>query len=353
MNKEGGIYYNLNGNFIRTILTPIEIEQEQPTYLLAAVSLNAENEIHLLEMSDSDNVYNCLINIKIDATISDCKVISTSGKLFLFGIGTPFNVGLNDESVYFCTELHIQRIRQGTFSPKISLKYKNIAMNQLDHLESNIYVLSDYSVYKYNLNDMKFELFYDNYKKSDTGVFTSIKADKKNKKLYIGQYNNIIILDQNLQDIRTLEKAHDMAVNCIDINVNKNNQILTTANENFLKFWDIRKIDQPNLVITDTQSFITSASFNSFYDQLVLYSLDNGSVSLISTNSISSSVILKLNDNEKMPDNKRLKTMEAALDDYVDNVSWNNQDAWIFGASSKNKAYFDVIQQNIRFEVMF
>lgn len=353
MNKEGGIYYNLAGNFIKTILIPVDVEQDQPMYILAAVSLKEENEIHLLEMSDSDNAYNCLINIKVDAVLSDCKMINVAGKLFLFGIGTPFNAGLNDESVFFCTEMNIQRIKQGTFSPKISLKSKNVAMNTLDYIESNVYILSDYSIYRYNLNDMKFELFYDNYKKSDTGVFTSIKADRKNRKLYIGQKNNILIMDQNLQDIKTLEKAHDLSINCIDINVNKNYQILTTANENFLKFWDIRKTDQPNLVMCDTQSFITSASFNSFYDQLVLYSLDNGTINLVSANSISSSVILKLNDNEKIPENKRLKSMEASLDDYVDGVSWNNQDAWIFGASSKNKAYFDVIQQNIRFEVMF
>ena len=68
---------------------------------------------------------------------------------------------------------------------------------------------------------------------------------------------------------------------------------------------------------------ITSASFNHFYDQLVLYSVENGSLNLTSANTISSSIVLKLEDNQKIPENKLLKTYECALDDYVNNVCWN------------------------------
>lgn len=68
---------------------------------------------------------------------------------------------------------------------------------------------------------------------------------------------------------------------------------------------------------------ITSASFNHFYDQLVLYSVENGSLFLTGANSISSSIMLKLNENENIPENKLLKFYESALDDHINNISWN------------------------------
>lgn len=73
----------------------------------------------------------------------------------------------------------------------------------------------------------------------------------------------------------------------------------------------------PNLVISEPSSFITSASFNHFYDQLVLYAVENGSIFLHGAYSISSSIRLKLNDNEIVPENGRLKIYEGALDDFV------------------------------------
>lgn len=33
--------------------------------------------------------------------------------------------------------------------------------------------------------------------------------------------------------------------------------------------------------------------------------------------------MLKLNENEKIPENKLLKFYESALDDHINNISWN------------------------------
>ena len=55
----------------------------------------------------------------------------------------------------------------------------------------------------------------------------------------------------------------------------------------------------------------------------MLYSVENGSMFLTGANSISSQIVLKLNENEIIPENKKLKVYEGALDDTVNNVSWN------------------------------
>ncbi len=200
---------------------------------------------------------------------------------------------------------------------------------------------------------MKLELFYELYEKQPQKTFNFFTPDSKNSRLYFGLGDNILILEEDLTNNFSIEDAHDLHINYLDVNSNKNHQILSTANECFLKFWDIRYSAMPNLILNEKSSLITSASFNHFYDQLVLYSTENGSLFLHSANSISSSIVLKLNEDEQIPENKGLKVYESALDDYVSNVSWNYQDAWVFGALSNSKVYFDSIQQNIRFEVMF
>ena len=61
--------------------------------------------------------------------------------------------------------------------------------------------------------------------------------------------------------------------------------MMTTAEEPFVKFWDVRYGRSPNLIFQDPQSLITSCSYNPSYDQLVLYSTVDGSFKLLLANS--------------------------------------------------------------------
>ncbi len=100
--------------------------------------------------------------------------------------------------------------------------------------------------------EMKLELFYEVSNKTRKNVFTTIKIDAKNKRIYLGQKDSILILNEDLSTNYTIEHAHDLNVNYLDVNTNKNHQILSTANECFLKFWDIRNTKFPNLIIQDS-----------------------------------------------------------------------------------------------------
>jgi hypothetical protein len=353
MNKEEGNYYMVSDGYVSTKIKPLEIESSSSYFYLIGSSIKENSAIHVVEVTTPENVSNSIVTLMFDFVLVDAIIFKFRGAYVLFGIGYEEELKLGRESLYFCQEIDIGPARRGEFRPKVSLKSRKANFNSLEVLGDNVYVTSDHEVYKYNLVDLRFEVFYELYKKKSSSRFLSIKADPKAKAIYVSQKNKILVLDENLKNNITIEGAHDNIVNHIDINVNKQHQILSTANENFLKFWDIRNPLAPNLVVHDYHSLINSASFNPFYDQLVIYSMTNGSLVLYGANSISSSVLLKLKEEETAPESRRLKLYEAALDDYVSSICWSGQEAWNFGASSKNKCYFDLIPQKIKFETMF
>ena len=77
------------------------------------------------------------------------------------------------------------------------------------------------------------------------------------------------------------------------------------------------------MIVSEKSTLITGGSFNYFYDQLVLYSGENGSIFLQGANSISSSVALKLGEGEQTGENIKLKVYEGALGDSVGRVCWS------------------------------
>jgi hypothetical protein len=353
MNKEEGNYYMINDEYSTTKIKSLEMDSASSYFYLIASSLKEDSAIHIIEVTSSDNMSNNVLTLLFDIILVDAVIFRHKGAFMLFGIGYEESLKLGKESVYFCQEIDIGPAKRGEFRPKLSLKSKKANFVGLEVMGDSVYVAACHEIYKYNLVDYRFEVFYELYKKKSSSEFLAIKADPKSKLFYVSQKNKILVLDDQLKNNITIEGAHDNHVNHIDVNINKHHQILSTANESFLKFWDIRNYSTPNLIVHDHHSLINGASFNPFYDQLVVYSMTNGSLVLYGANTISSSVLLKLKEDEPVPDNKRLKLYEAALDDYVSSICWSGQEAWNFGASSKNKCYFDLIPQKIKFETMF
>ena len=47
-----------------------------------------------------------------------------------------------------------------------------------------------------------------------------------------------------------------------------------------------------------------------------------------------------------------LKNFNNALDDVVTSTSWNTSNTWLFGGASKNKFYFNMVPQGVKYDVM-
>lgn len=353
MNKEEGNFYTFPETITKSKIKSLSSDENSTLFYITATSQALKSEILVVEISENDFNPNTILHLRFDLILNDSIIVKTKSSLLLFAIGYESEDKVGKESVYFTQEIDLSGNVKYEHSQKPILKSKKINFTALAYFNDSIILLSNYEIYRYNLNEMKMEMSYECPSKKTGNQFSYVKTDQKNKKIYLGQKNHVSLFDENFQLSFAIEKAHDNIVSCLDVNVNKTNQILTCANENFLKFWDIRNPVRPNLIIDDYNNFISNASFNSFYDQLVLYATCNGSISVFSANSISSSILLRTADEKMIPENKKLKVFESALDDCINSACWSAQDAWIFAAGSTNKCYFDILPQKIKFETMF
>jgi len=354
MNKEEGNFYTFGEHVGKTRVRSLSGEEGASIFYILATSLAAKSEIVVVEIAEADFNPAVLAIFRLDLILTDAVILRTKTGHVLFGIGYENEEKLGKESVYFSQEIDWATGGQKTeVALRPTLKSKKISFTGLAAANDCVYLTSAFEVYRFSLAELKLEICFESPKKKWNATLGPLRFDPKNKRIFLGQKTSLLVFDEAFQPVASIDKAHDNALSCVDINVNKTGQLLTCANEPFLKFWDLRNPVKPNLVHNDHNTLLCQASFNSFYDQLVLSSAFNGSISIFSANSISSSVFLRTSDERQIPDNHVLKTFESALDDHVNSVAWSAHDAWIFAAGAANKVYFDLLPQKIKFETMF
>lgn len=353
MNKEEGNFYTFGEAIGKTKVRSLVAEEGASLFYLISTSRTGRSELTIVEISESDFNPNCLLSLKFDLILSDALVVKTKSNYVVFGIGYENLEKLGKESVYFAQEIEFVRGQKSEALLRPVLKSKKVNFTGIALAGDSVFVTSSFELYKYSLAEMKMDQVWETAKKKPNSLLGPLKWDQKNKRLMLAQKNDLMIFDESFQLVSLIEKAHDNTVSCLDFNVNRSGQLLSCANEPFLKFWDLRNSARPNYVIDDHNTVVCQASFNSFYDQLVLSATLNGSVVVTSVYSVSSAVLLKGGDERQTPENRKLKTFESALDDHVNSVTWSAVDAWTFAAGSSNKAYFDLLPQKLKFETMF
>lgn len=353
MNKEEGNFYTFGENVAKTRIRSLPGEDNNSIFYIVATSPNGKSEVTVVEISEADFNPSCLLSLKIDLILTDALILKTKTAFLLFGIGYETDEKMGKESVYFTQEIDIVSGQKSEANVRPVLKSKKVNFTGLAASGDSVFVTSAFEVYRYSLNEMKMEPCFETPKKKWNAHLGPLRVDVKNKKIFLAQKNSLLMFDDQFQQTGFIEKGHDNSLSCVDLNVNRSGQLLTCANEPFVKFWDLRNPSRPNLIVEDHNALLCQASFNSFYDQLVLMASFNGSVSIFSANSVSSSVLLRTADEKQVPENKILKTFESALDDHVNSVAWSANDAWIFAAGAANKCYFDLMPQKIKFETMF
>lgn len=354
MNKEEGNFYTFGEHVGKARIRSLPGEDGASLFYILATSLAAKSEVVVTEIAEADFSPAVLATFRLDLILTDAVILRTKHGHLLFGIGYESEEKLGKESVYFTQEIDwASGGQKADVTLRPTLKSKKISFTGLVAANDCVFLTSAFEVYRFSLAEMKLEVCFEAPKKKWNGTLGPLKFDAKSKRVFLGQKNSLLVFDETFQPVASIDKAHDNVLSCVDVNVNKNGQLLTCANEPFLKFWDLRNPAKPNLVYDDHNTLLCQAAFNSFYDQLVLSSAFNGSISIFSANSISSSVLLRTGDERQVPENRVLKTFESALDDHVNSVAWSAHDAWIFAAGAANKVYFDLLPQKIKFETMF
>lgn len=349
MSKEEGHYVTLPEQQVETRIYNFEIPFDSTLFLLTSSALKGESELAVVEVAKgqkSPKVYSCAT----DVVLVNCKVFPIFGKLFLCGVGFDAADRVGRESVYFCQELDLAARHE--FRVKVAGKPRKGTLVDLDFLDDAVFFAGEFEVCRYSLAEMRLDVVFEQSDRKPTGRFRRIQTDRKSRRIYVARKNQVLVFDDAWKLVSTVDQAHELPVRALDLNPNKQHQILSAAGEPFLKFWDLRNLAQPNLVFSDATALVTSAAFNKTYDQLVLYGTDNGSLGLYCANSVSSAVVLRAAD-EPLPRDLVVHAYRSALDDCVDALSWSYQDPWVFGAFARNKGYFDFPPQHKRLDVMY
>jgi len=132
-----------------------------------------------------------------------------------------------------------------------------------------------------------------------------------------------------------LKNIHRQPTTCLDYNPNRPHLLVSSSQDSFLKFHDIRNPSIPLRICRKGHThWITCVKYNPYHDQLLISAGTDSVVNLWRVSSISSAPLLELQDdgvncdyNDSGPD-IRVSTYEGQESIY--DVSWSACDAWCY-----------------------
>jgi len=145
-------------------------------------------------------------------------------------------------------------------------------------------------------------------------------------------------------------------VNDLDCNPNKKYNIASGGNDCSLKFWDIRNVSEPLLIMLDESMWIKCVRFNNSYDQLLITGSNGCCLKLWKALSASSLTILKqdlelaLNEGEEEKDNLINTILH---EDSINGVEWSFSDPWIYvGISYNGNISFNQVPHEEKYKIL-
>ncbi|GAW83593.1 hypothetical protein, conserved [Plasmodium gonderi] len=204
---------------------------------------------------------------------------------------------------------------------------KHIAVDDYEREFRRIGIIDKYSygIFERGENDMNF-------------VLSKYMERELNYGIFDPHHENVIavISDTNVYgydiksntEIFSAHTNHKANLSCIDFNSNIPNVIITSSNDGYIKFWDLRFLENAFLTINIHSHWITSIHFNNFHDELLLSTSTDNTVKL---HKIEYPTNLNLQDKET--NYKLIKTYTDHEESVYQGV-WSKTDAWIFASLS-------------------
>lgn len=153
---------------------------------------------------------------------------------------------------------------------------------------------------------------------------------------------------RSMSQIYCMENAHGQLVRDLDFNPNKQYYLATCGDDCKVKFWDTRNITQPVAALEEHSHWVWNVRYNHSHDQLVLTGSSDSRVILSNMVSISSEPFGHLVDEDDLSDQEERrpedKSQEPPRDgviatyeeheDSVYAVDWSSADPWLFASLS-------------------
>uniref|UniRef100_A0A8C1NHM7 EARP complex and GARP complex interacting protein 1 n=1 Tax=Cyprinus carpio TaxID=7962 RepID=A0A8C1NHM7_CYPCA len=153
---------------------------------------------------------------------------------------------------------------------------------------------------------------------------------------------------RSMSQIYCIENAHGQLVRDLDFNPNKQYYLASCGDDCKVKFWDVRHINEPVKCLEEHSHWVWSVRYNHSHDQLLLTGSSDSRVILSNMVSISSEPFGHLVDDDELSDNEESQQEDkgkeplqdsiiATYEEHEDSVyavEWSAADPWLFASLS-------------------
>lgn len=153
---------------------------------------------------------------------------------------------------------------------------------------------------------------------------------------------------RTMSQVYCIENAHGQLVRDVDFNPNKQYYLASCGDDCKVKFWDTRSTAAPVRTLEEHSHWVWSVRYNHSHDQLVLTGSSDSRVTLSNMVSISSEPFGHLVDDDDLSDQEERRPEEksqeppqdsviATYEEHEDSVyavEWSSADPWLFASLS-------------------
>ena len=369
-------------------LTSQAAEQDAIRFLVGTQSLRSENQVHLIDFDEENNVINKNVFLHTEGEIWDISsspldknilatcynkrtgsTVDTCGALWK--MPTDFDSSASDES-----STNVNPLQLLSYIPVQDLGDPKSILWHPSGESSEIIALTDSHILHCDTE-------------SEVRIMSSIQLDAKRQKKFTAaswnpHHSSKQIATANDQCIRgwdlrmsepayVIESAHGQLVRDLDFNPNKQYYLASCGDDCKAKFWDVRNTSQCVKTLTDHSHWIWSIEYNDFHDQLVLTSSSDSRVMLTNVASISSEPFgCAIDEEEECSDHETSGVAEASTeaqdnqyltdgvvccyDEHEDSVYaavWSTADPWINASlSNDGRLVINRVPRQLKYQIL-
>uniref|UniRef100_A0A803K266 EARP-interacting protein homolog n=1 Tax=Xenopus tropicalis TaxID=8364 RepID=A0A803K266_XENTR len=364
-----GIYHRFTLDENARALAAQTAETDAIRFLVGTQSLRYDNQIHVIDFDDENNIINKNILLhhageiwQISASPADRNVLATC-----------YNK-ISDSKVLTCAAVWRipKELQGGNHESPDDTSSNAQALELLCHLDNTAHGNMACVTWEPLGDGKKLLSLADNYlmiwdlqESSTKSVlsssvtlegkgqlrFTSGKWSPHHNCTQVATANDTAIRGWDIRSMRQIyciENAHGQLVRDLDFNPNKQYYLASCGDDCKVKFWDTRNIHEPVKTLEEHSHWVWSVRYNHSHDQLVLTGSSDSRVILSNMVSISSEPFGHLVDDEDLSDQEdnlqEEKTKEPLQDsviatyeeheDSVYAVEWSSADPWLFASLS-------------------
>lgn len=360
MEDEAPVIYGLE--FQARALTSQSAETDQIRFLVGTQSLRAENQVHHIDFDDEMNVINKNVFVHREGEIWHMSASTIDKNL----LTTCYNKTSESKAEM---KAALWRLPSDFDSSQPDDQSSHQALQLVCHLDNTDYgdmkcVLwhpTGDSKSLLGLADNHILLWELDTASSSAKLSASTGLESKGQpKMTCGRWNphhnctQIATANDNcirgwdirsMEQVYVIENAHGQLVRDLDFNPNKQYYLASCGDDCKVKFWDTRNTTEPLKVLSEHSHWVWSVKYNHFHDQLVLTSSSDSRVILNNVISLSSEPFGNLVENEDDSDEETHTKMEdppkdgviATYEEHEDSVyavDWSTADPWVFASLS-------------------